>query len=270
VASSMQIQSNKTTKSTKSSQDVVPSSGFSMQIQSNKTTKSTKSSQEVVPSSGFSMQIQSNKTKNKKLEKRNLSLFASEPSKKRRITDNDINEPTIELVTGFEDNQIQSLNPKGRTDQPIIIPTLKNPDWIERSQALAAGRSKNSDKVQSLKQQAIAEILKGPKTDSDIEQPEQTLVLKVEKNKNLESRKEKVSELEAFRREVENLPDEADIDYDSVPIEDFGAAMLRGMGWKPGMTIGKNQKIKSIELREPKARPTHLGLGASPLPTKDA
>ncbi|CAG8455951.1 15026_t:CDS:2 [Dentiscutata heterogama] len=236
---------------------------------------------------------------------------SSEPYKKRRITDNNINEPTIELVTGFEDNQIQSLNPKERTDQPIIIPAMKNANWLERSQALAAARSKESAKVkttnvktldnsaqslkqqdlaenkesdkvkttsvktsdnseQYLKQQALAEILKGPKTESDIEQTEQTLVLQVGKNKNLESRKEKALDLEAFRREVEGLPDEADIDYDSVPIEDFGAAMLRGMGWKPGMTIGKNQKIKSIELREPKARPTHLGLGASPLPAKDA
>ncbi|CAG8776586.1 23931_t:CDS:2 [Dentiscutata erythropus] len=167
---------------------------------------------------------------------------SSEPYKKRRITDNDINEPTIELVTGLEDNQIQRLTSVKTSDNSKL----------------------------SLKQQALAEILKGPKTDSDTEEIEQSLVLQIAKNKNLESRKEKVSDLEAFRREVESLPDEADIDYDSVPIEDFGAAMLRGMGWRPGMTIGKNQKIKSIELREPKARPTHLGLGASPLPTKDA
>lgn len=30
-------------------------------------------------------------------------------------------------------------------------------------------------------------------------------------------------------------------DYESVPISDYGMAMLRGMGWKEGMTIGKNQ-----------------------------
>ncbi|CAG8744241.1 19558_t:CDS:2, partial [Racocetra fulgida] len=111
-----------------------------------------------------------------------------------------------------------------------------------RSQALAATRSKESDKskttnvkttsvktldnsvkttsvkttnvkildnsVESLKQQALDEILKSPKTDSDIEQPESTLVLQVEKNKNLKSKKENGSDLEAFRREVASLPDE--------------------------------------------------------------
>lgn len=30
-------------------------------------------------------------------------------------------------------------------------------------------------------------------------------------------------------------------DYENVPISDYGMAMLRGMGWKEGMVIGKNQ-----------------------------
>lgn len=30
-------------------------------------------------------------------------------------------------------------------------------------------------------------------------------------------------------------------DYENVPIADFGLACLRGMGWKEGMSIGKNQ-----------------------------
>lgn len=31
-------------------------------------------------------------------------------------------------------------------------------------------------------------------------------------------------------------------DYENVPIESFGTAMLRGMGWKSGEGIGKNPK----------------------------
>lgn len=31
-------------------------------------------------------------------------------------------------------------------------------------------------------------------------------------------------------------------DYENVPIEEFGTAMLRGMGWKSGEGIGKNPK----------------------------
>lgn len=32
-------------------------------------------------------------------------------------------------------------------------------------------------------------------------------------------------------------------DYESVPISDYGMAMLRGMGWKEGMAIGKNPNL---------------------------
>jgi G-patch domain len=31
-------------------------------------------------------------------------------------------------------------------------------------------------------------------------------------------------------------------DYEKVPIDQFGFAMLRGMGWKDGEGIGKNKK----------------------------
>ena len=48
--------------------------------------------------------------------------------------------------------------------------------------------------------------------------------------------------------------------YDAVPIEAFGKGLLRGMGWKEGMGIGRNnQRIKPVESV---ARPKGLGLGA--------
>ena len=36
-----------------------------------------------------------------------------------------------------------------------------------------------------------------------------------------------------------------DADYESVPIEAFGKGLLRGMGWKDGLGIGKNADKKS-------------------------
>ncbi|XP_004929643.2 G-patch domain and KOW motifs-containing protein isoform X1 [Bombyx mori] len=43
-------------------------------------------------------------------------------------------------------------------------------------------------------------------------------------------------------------------DYDSVPIQDFGMAMLRGMGWTPNKDLPK--------YKQPQLRPKGLGLGA--------
>lgn len=33
-------------------------------------------------------------------------------------------------------------------------------------------------------------------------------------------------------------------DYEKIPVDAFGLAMLRGMGWQPGKGIGKNEKYE--------------------------
>lgn len=53
-------------------------------------------------------------------------------------------------------------------------------------------------------------------------------------------------------------------DYESVPISDYGMAMLRGMGWKEGMPIGKT-RAGTVAPVEPEVRPKGLGLGANKL-----
>ncbi|KAK9383149.1 uncharacterized protein V2V93DRAFT_364395 [Kockiozyma suomiensis] len=42
-----------------------------------------------------------------------------------------------------------------------------------------------------------------------------------------------ISEEEAYRQDIASRPDAPDMDaYEAVPVEDFGFALLRGMGWK--------------------------------------
>lgn len=69
-----------------------------------------------------------------------------------------------------------------------------------------------------------------------------------------------ISETDAYRRAIQEAPDVSTLeDYERVPVEEFGAALLRGMGWK-------GEKISGP--REVKRRQNLLGLGASHL--KDA
>ncbi|KAI8604515.1 DExH-box splicing factor binding site-domain-containing protein [Dissophora ornata] len=47
---------------------------------------------------------------------------------------------------------------------------------------------------------------------------------------------ENIDDVEAFQKNLEELPDEATLeDYEKVPVEEFGAALLRGMGWSGDM-----------------------------------
>eukprot|EP00884_Botryococcus_braunii_P013960 jgi/Botrbrau1/22565/Bobra.176_1s0001.1 len=48
-----------------------------------------------------------------------------------------------------------------------------------------------------------------------------------------------------FKEDVEALPDEATLEsYEAMPIEAFGEAMMRGMGWSEGRPVGRNSKAK--------------------------
>ena len=69
------------------------------------------------------------------------------------------------------------------------------------------------------------------------------------------------NEREGRTIEEENLPDMSSVEaYEAMPIEEFGMAMLRGMGWKEGMGVGRNRKM--VDAIEYLKRPERLGLGA--------
>lgn len=68
---------------------------------------------------------------------------------------------------------------------------------------------------------------------------------------------------QAFRRDVSLRPDAPTVDtYSGVPIEAFGKAMLRGMGWTEGAPIGGTNRV-AAKPTEFAARPRRMGLGAA-------
>lgn len=70
------------------------------------------------------------------------------------------------------------------------------------------------------------------------------------------------SEDDAYKQDVEELPESATLDdYDRVPVSQFGAALLRGMGWKEGQAASRRGKGLA-EPWLPQARPALLGIGA--------
>ncbi|TLD39416.1 putative pre-mrna-splicing factor spp2 protein [Venturia nashicola] len=74
-----------------------------------------------------------------------------------------------------------------------------------------------------------------------------------------------LTDQQTFERDYDEAPDvPTEADYDAVPIEEFGAAMLRGMGWKDGDAIGKKRGQKPVVQRVIERRADLLGVGAKP------
>ncbi|KAL2838155.1 DExH-box splicing factor binding site-domain-containing protein [Aspergillus pseudodeflectus] len=76
------------------------------------------------------------------------------------------------------------------------------------------------------------------------------------------------NETKSFRADVAARPESASLDqYNAVPVEEFGAALLRGMGWKEGQAVGKGKYGGADPARAntphvPARRPGFLGIGA--------
>lgn len=100
----------------------------------------------------------------------------------------------------------------------------------------------NLTEQERLEKKALDALITGKSTDNDLVIPVQT-------------------EEEAFRNDLENAPEAPTLEaYEATPIEGFGAALLRGMGWKDGEGIGKNGI--AVKPKEIKRRPALLGIGA--------
>lgn len=79
-----------------------------------------------------------------------------------------------------------------------------------------------------------------------------------------------LNESENYKLDIAARPDEATLeDYKQTPVEEFGAALLRGMGWREGHAVGRSHKNKAeLDRRELKQRPAFLGIGARELPSE--
>ncbi|KAM0787257.1 hypothetical protein ACM66B_006492 [Microbotryomycetes sp. NB124-2] len=109
-------------------------------------------------------------------------------------------------------------------------------------------------------QKALRELMNGAGAQADASSvPKVDVILSAADTRGM-------GEQEAFQRDVEELPDEASLeDYARVPVGEFGTAMLRGMGWKPGQAVTKNGRSGPVEAYVPKPRPSMLGIGAKPM-----
>merc|ERR1712083_1012185 len=115
-------------------------------------------------------------------------------------------------------------------------------------------------------EKAAKEIIEESKTWEENQEkgknPNENLIISVQKNEN----EPELDEKAIFDADVEAKPEASKLeDYEKIPVEGFGMAMLRGMNFKPDEGIGGFRKAK-IDCIEPVMRPKGLGLGATRAP----
>jgi hypothetical protein len=91
------------------------------------------------------------------------------------------------------------------------------------------------------------------------------LALEALHGKTVSTRVIPITEDEALDRDVDEAQERPSIDdYSAIPVAEFGAALLRGMGWKDTETISNDATKSSMKPRVFERRPALLGVGAKP------
>ncbi|XP_012666721.1 G-patch domain and KOW motifs-containing protein [Otolemur garnettii] len=180
-----------------------------------------------------------------------ISFGFTRTSARRRLADaGDSAEQVPEekdFLKTVEGRELQSLKPS-EAPKELIIPLIQN---SRRRQQLAQppGPSMGpGDTVDQMLSQAMKELIEESK--KSLEERENagidpTLAIPMIQKGCIPNREGADSEPWA-----ETVPEEAN--YEAMPVEAYGMAMLRGMGWKPGEGIGRtfNQETQGSGLLE--------------------
>jgi len=208
-----------------------------------------------------------------------LSFKFSKTSEKKVLADSKLrdastkdNDEGRDFIKDVKDNAIIGTLKTKDANKPLVIPLIQQNHWRTKKPEV------NGDK--EVKETKLTEA-------EDEEQRELTLMEEAAKEIMEETARE-LNEWEgrSDKGRLDQLPavianaapsdlendEHLDVsqraeastmeDYESVPIEQYGLAMLRGMGWKPGEGIGGYKK-EVVQIFDPQSRPKGLGLGAT-------
>ena len=165
----------------------------------------------------------------------------------------------VKLEDGHEDEKQDVLTFDGsmrkrKAEHPLVIPLIKRNFYNSQD---------SEDKA------AAAELLSEAKTLNDEREnrleegngPMSNLIVDMMANRA----GARESEEDGSSINVDARPESSNLDdYDRIPVNGFGMAMLRGMGFSKDAGIGRTfkQSIKPVEVN---LRPKGLGLGATPM-----
>jgi len=175
-----------------------------------------------------------------------------------------------DYVTDIRGNQLRSLAPTKKAGL-LVIPLesqqgnkrVKTTPKVTTQAASASTPASGPAREKTLDELAAEAVISDAKNEMTSVESDRVILPIILQNQ-IEGIESITDEDERFKYDVESRPDEAGMEeYENVPIEEFGKAMLRGMGWETGKAIGLNNRglAEPIEFV---ARQGRLGLGATP------
>jgi hypothetical protein len=201
-------------------------------------------------------------------------------SKRQKIVEEE-KKPEVELVKSIEGSTIDSINPQ-KKDAPLVIPMIQPKTQVVTIEAAQPKQQADAAAQLTIDQLAAQELLSELKGDtSSGNDPYASLVIKQAGSSTEESNggKKKAPllmqnvapellkisyENDRFKYDVSSRAEDLNVRseiYDAIPVSQFGAALLRGMGWQgPDKEEGAKKEEKLV------AREQRLGLGAQARP----
>ncbi|XP_026188549.1 G-patch domain and KOW motifs-containing protein [Mastacembelus armatus] len=179
-----------------------------------------------------------------------------------------------DFLTGIDGNELQSSKPSEKPRE-LIIPLIQKNRWHrpDRAGQVETSGEKKPDTTQdkdSVDSQAVKELIEdsrrqleqwqnGPQSESNL-----NLTIPLLMQNKVPQGFEDGDQIKVDLRPESST----EADYESVPVDAYGLAMLKGMGWTKGEGIGRTfkQDVKPIEHQ---LRPKGLGLGADRSAIKD-
>uniref|UniRef100_A0A8C6SXZ5 G-patch domain and KOW motifs-containing protein n=1 Tax=Neogobius melanostomus TaxID=47308 RepID=A0A8C6SXZ5_9GOBI len=179
-----------------------------------------------------------------------------------------------DYLTGIDRNELQSTKPQEKPKE-LIIPLIQKNRWHKldsaaQNEAKIGKAEATIQESDSMVSQAVKELIEDSRRQLDQWQNG----TESDKHTNLRIpllMQNKVPDgfEDGDQVNVDLRPESStEADYETVPVQAYGLAMLKGMGWKQGEGIGRTfkQDVKPIEHQ---LRPKGLGLGADRSAIKD-
>ncbi|XP_075772082.1 G-patch domain and KOW motifs-containing protein [Pelodiscus sinensis] len=177
---------------------------------------------------------------------------------RRRLAGEGGADPEPDFISAVEGSELRSLRPVPPS-KPLVIPLIQRNQWKKpATPPVGAPDPPADDGVES---QAVRELIEESRQSQERWESGSKADPKLAIPLLMQNRVPEGYE-DGDRVDVSLRPESStEADYEVVPVEAYGVAMLRGMGWKAGEGIGRTfkQDVKPLECQ---LRPKGLGLGA--------